>query len=1690
MSNSRFVNEDHLSITLGYETMVILNKEKLGMTQQTNVINRSELRKQREETLVLRLRQKLKELAKRVPKSERLNKISREKKLSAIEKMMFADSQEQSDSDVPEHQFGFMPQSISDMLRIAGKVEKAADNITDLVSYFNTRMEELVESFKKTMKGFFWQIPLLCIAFCIADKLGVSLFFLGTLCPMLVTYLSDFWKSSYEAPHHQGGEDFLSMMTTLILTCVMPVNASSSVMCETILRRVGNFSKSAEGFKALFTSLIEMAEKVINAIADYFNAEHVQFLDTTAKVLKTWMMKVDAFETICVYGEPTIQELREAVALQGEGISLKMVARTPSTTIALNKYLEKVGMLISVRRGALNAAGCYRQEPAFCLLGGGSGVGKTVLQRFIAVSSMILSGILGKEEGIEQMWAKGASKYWNSYMGQLCLIWDDIFQVKKPASTEESDFMFIIKGVANFMLPLEFADVESKGRFSFTSPLIIASTNVQDVKSAAADFVRCPDAVSRRISDGYWLEVKPEYCIPGTQRLDYDKWSKEFARAVSEKEHGVQAETLLPCAWFFHPHDFESVHQKGSNPLLIKDVINKLADTLRSRKTHHDESLSVSDDYFNALKGIESMSDMDQPRPEKFLSDLQMKAMHEPVHQAGTWSVTSCFTRADESSASSTDGSFAFSSDDDAETHPDLVHLMNRPAGLNENMTESIIQRMIAFGAQSETPMSSTSVDTTFRSKLWDVLSLGKTASSVPVTPKPIEYGLTSWLDEQETALAPVYEEIECHREFVRRFGTTIMDWLCELGNIIPEALKKTRDLCFSALSGTAQYTYDAYIAYRNGQGILPLDALRLSGLAVLLVGAISAILLVVVKVLTATCVFFYDCADAILTSFGYSLKAQEQSSNPERKRGAERTTFVRDATFQGGSGNHDLAVKKILSNCFTLTAEKDGNKTHIGTLQFFDGNLAAMPYHFWREMLARVDNDIDINFTNAEQNKYNFVLNMRIFLSFKTVSFKESGLDLIFIHMDRRGVKAMKNIKGLLFSEKQMNEFTRISQKVTLHAIQASNLEGEVMRLTINRMESPYLKFLSNMTVQGNDYVQTFQYAATSSAGDCGSPLLLTDGRYFGNSLYLGMHYAGTRSYVGSKGFSTAITSEIVESAAKALGCYTDNFVEDMASRGVNVTECTAEEQGGLTGEGNLVDGSIMLLGKVDKPVNSSGKSQLKMSPMGLDALFGECPKAPAVLGPIKKDGVTIFPMVKSMEPYKTPHEWRKVPQLELAAELLTAEFTEVTKDFPQIVLTCEEAAIGVPTMAVKAIPRDTSPGYPYRLEKSVGKRLWLGEGQDYDISGPKWLELKARVEDMERQILDNKRPAVLYVGFLKDELRTHKKVEDVKTRYVSSCPQDYTLLVKMYFGAYVGARLQQNVQVGFGPGMNPMVDWADMVAYLHKAGDNIFAGDFKGFDASQQPYIHQVILDHINAWYRLSDSWNEKDERVRNMLWLDLIHSRHLVGKGHEAKYIVQWNKSLPSGHPLTTIVNSLFTVIVIGTCYLHATGDINGLKTHLKTVPFGDDNLNAVHDSMIEFFDQIVLADGLKKTFGLQYTDDVKDGALAPFKPLEECTFLQRGIKKDSTAPGGWRAPLGEDSFLWSPYWYRSNKSGEADMFENVKMMQAELSQHSQEMWDMRMGQLTPWLKEHGWLSRLPFQSREAALQWREAHTDVWI
>jgi hypothetical protein len=114
-------------------------------------------------------------------------------------------------------------------------------------------------------------------------------------------------------------------------------------------------------------------------------------------------------------------------------------------------------------------------------------------------------------------------------------------------------------------------------------------------------------------------------------------------------------------------------------------------------------------------------------------------------------------------------------------------------------------------------------------------------------------------------------------------------------------------------------------------------------------------------------------------------------------------------------------------------------------------------------------------------------------------------------------------------------------------------------------------------------------------------------------------------------------------------------------------------------------------------------------------------------------------------------------------------------------------------------------------------------------------------------------------------------------------------------------------------------------------------------------QPYILDLILKYINKWYAYQNpDHNPQDDVVRNMLWLDLIHSRHVTGVGAELDTVVQWNKCMPSGHPLTTLVNSMYALIALTACYCDATHDYKNMWEHVFLCTYGDDNVVGVDDA----------------------------------------------------------------------------------------------------------------------------------------------
>lgn len=316
--------------------------------------------------------------------------------------------------------------------------------------------------------------------------------------------------------------------------------------------------------------------------------------------------------------------------------------------------------------------------------------------------------------------------------------------------------------------------------------------------------------------------------------------------------------------------------------------------------------------------------------------------------------------------------------------------------------------------------------------------------------------------------------------------------------------------------------------------------------------------------------------------------------------------------------------------------------------------------------------------------------------------------------------------------------------------------------------------------------------------------------------------------------------------------------------------------------------------------------------------------------------------------------------------------------------------------------------------------------------------------------------RSAVLYNDFLKDELRSRAKVEAVATRLISSAPLDYVIAWRMYFGDFSARFMENNVDIGMAPGICVYTDWDKLAMKLCSRGQKVFAGDFKSFDSSLQPCVMEVILEYINDWY----SDGEENALVRRVLWRDLLHSRHVGGNGLDQRYVYQWAKSLPSGHPFTTIINSMYSLIMLVACYVQRTGDWTGFWSNCFAVTYGDDNVVNVGDDIAETFNQVTVAAEMAK-FGMVYTSDVKDGELEAYTDLSGVSFLKRRFIDDN---GYWNPALDLDSFLYCVYWCKNKRLEAKIRNDELENALEELSLHSSVVWDRYASEVYAVLSEY--------------------------
>jgi hypothetical protein len=126
-----------------------------------------------------------------------------------------------------------------------------------------------------------------------------------------------------------------------------------------------------------------------------------------------------------------------------------------------------------------------------------------------------------------------------------------------------------------------------------------------------------------------------------------------------------------------------------------------------------------------------------------------------------------------------------------------------------------------------------------------------------------------------------------------------------------------------------------------------------------------------------------------------------------------------------------------------------------------------------------------------------------------------------------------------------------------------------------------------------------------------------------------------------------------------------------------------------------------------------------------------------------------------------------------------------------------------------------------------------------------------------------------------------------------------------------------------------------------------------------------------------------------------------------------------------------------------------NMKDFNKHVSMVSYGDDNCINISSHVIEWFNQVTIAEGYG-TMGMVYTDESKSGEMIPYRRISEIAYLKRGFVWDDDEKT-FLAPLALESVLEIPNWIRGRMDRDIRTIENIETACFELSLHGREIFD---------------------------------------
>lgn len=733
-----------------------------------------------------------------------------------------------------------------------------------------------------------------------------------------------------------------------------------------------------------------------------------------------------------------------------------------------------------------------------------------------------------------------------------------------------------------------------------------------------------------------------------------------------------------------------------------------------------------------------------------------------------------------------------------------------------------------------------------------------------------------------------------------------------------------------------------------------------------------------------------------------------------------------------------DSIIDVAYKNMYQMVICKGEHSCVVGQIVFIRDTCALMPHHYDRDFNVAISEglytpDYTVKLINASNDKLFFDFKLADFMLFKRANLPDDDVSLIEFP---RSVRAHRDIYDKFITDADIRSLTKIR-------VRLDTVEGDGNYIHRSRHMAATRKDCRKISSNFSSYVLAtgFEYLGYTKKGDCGGVVGLEEAPDKQCRRILGIHVAGEPTL--GVGLCAIITQEKLDNLFKNFSVVSDAFYESQAD--MKLADV-------------VLPGTFISLNYVEKPHNLNPSSALIRT--RLFGKWGRCAKVPAPLKPfLNTFGKKINPMLNAITPYSTSVKLLDDIKVSRAAYHAFSRFRKLTTEAQRFIFSFEQAVAGICGTSINGIPRNTSPGYPYVLSGHTNKKKFFGKGDEYTFTSPECASLMTEVERILKDASRGVRNTHIFIDFLKDELRSLEKAEIGATRLISSAPLAYVIAFRMMFLSFTSAVQDTRIRNGVAVGINAYTEWDYLANEMSSKGPDCVAGDFKGFDSSEQPDVHWAILDQINSWY----DDGPDNAMIRKVLWMEVVHSRHLGGLHGKLDTVYQWNKSLPSGHPATSIINSFYNLTVFNMAWVDimGVGQADKFWDMVYICVYGDDNILNISSQVSGSFNQNTIS-VVMSNYGMTYTSENKVELVGDTRTLQEISFLKRGFRFDSYLHK-YVGPQDLDSILYVPYWCKNKSMLDEVTLHNVEFTYLEMSLHPPDVWDNLAHQIRDSVKD---------------------------